>query len=54
MEDNAKLSYNGSSYDLPVVIGSENEIGIDISQLRKESGLITLDKGFKNTGSTES
>ena len=50
----AKLNINGSVYDLPLVEGSEGEIGVDISKLRSESGLITLDKGFKNTGSTKS
>ncbi|MCC5946129.1 MAG: citrate synthase [Bernardetiaceae bacterium] len=50
----AKLIYDGKEYELPVVEGSENELGIDISNLRAESGLITLDPGFKNTGSTTS
>ena len=50
----AKLKINGSVYELPLVKGSEGEIGVDISKLRSESGLITLDKGFKNTGSTKS
>lgn len=50
----AKLSYKGKEYDLPVVVGTEQEEGIDISKLRAESGLITLDPGFKNTGSTKS
>ena len=50
----AKLNINGSVYELPLVKGSEGEIGLDISKLRSESGLITLDKGFKNTGSTKS
>tara|TARA_B100000902_G_C27321287_1_gene924736 strand:+ start:2131 stop:3420 length:1290 start_codon:yes stop_codon:yes gene_type:complete len=50
----AELHYNGKIYKLPVVEGTENESAIDISNLRKEAQLITLDKGFKNTGSTES
>ena len=54
MEKKAELHYDGKRYDLPVIIGTENEIAIDISKLRKEAGIITLDKGFKNTGSTES
>ncbi len=54
MNKTAKLNFNGSVYDLPLVEGSEGEIGVDISKLRSESGLITLDKGFKNTGSTKS
>ena len=50
----AKLSYDGKEIDLPVIRGSENEDAIDISKIRSETGLITLDKGFKNTGSTTS
>jgi len=51
----AKIEFEGKQYDLPVVVGSENEHGIDISSLRGASGgLITLDRGFKNTGSCES
>ncbi len=54
MSDKATLTYEGKSYELPVVEGTENEKGIDISKLRAQSGLITLDPGFKNTGSTKS
>ena len=54
MGKKAELHYDGKRYDFPVIIGTENEIAIDISKLRKEAGIITLDKGFKNTGSTES
>ena len=50
----AKLNYDGKEIDLPVIRGSENEDAIDISKIRSETGLITLDKGFKNTGSTTS
>ena len=51
----AKIEFDGKQYELPVVIGSENEHAIDISTLRTTSGgLITLDRGFKNTGSCES
>jgi citrate synthase len=51
----AKIEFQGKQYELPVVLGSENEYGIDISKLRGMSnGLITLDRGFKNTGSCES
>ncbi|MFG0262273.1 MAG: citrate synthase [Novipirellula sp. JB048] len=49
-----KLSFEGSELDGPVVEGSEGERGIDISQLRAKTGLITLDDGFVNTGSTKS
>ncbi|WP_375578146.1 citrate synthase [Marivirga tractuosa] len=54
MSDHAKLSYAGKDYDLPVIEGSEKEIAVDISKLRADSGLITIDPGFKNTGSTKS
>ena len=50
----AKLNVDGTVFDLPIVEGSEGEKGVDISSLRSQSGLITLDKGFKNTGSTKS
>jgi len=54
-EETAKISYKGESYDLPIVTGSEGEVGMNISKLRGQSGgLITLDPGFKNTGSTTS
>ena len=54
MSDFAEIIYDGKSFQLPVVEGSEGEKAIDISKLRGASGLITIDKGFKNTGATES
>ena len=54
MSDFAEILYDGKSYQLPVVEGSEGEKAIDISKLRGASGLITIDRGFKNTGSTNS
>ncbi|HVS00266.1 MAG TPA: citrate synthase, partial [Thermoanaerobaculia bacterium] len=50
----ARLTLDGKEYELPVVIGTENEVGIDISQLRSKSGAITLDPGYGNTGACES
>jgi citrate synthase len=50
----AKLHFEGKVYELPVIEGTENELAVDISNLRGQSGLITLDPGFKNTGSTTS
>src|SRR3954471_8540457 len=50
----AKLLWNGKEIELPVVRGTENEYAIDISKLRAQTGLITLDYGYVNTGSTES
>ena len=54
MTKKAELHYNGKIYELPIITGTENENAIDISRLRADTGLITLDKGFKNTGSTQS
>jgi citrate synthase len=50
----AELSWNGTTIKLPVVRGTEDERGIDIAKLRAQTGLITLDYGFMNTGATES
>src|ERR1041384_6338830 len=54
MTDTAKLQVPGKAIDLPVVVGSEGEKAIDIGTLRKETGYITLDDGYGNTGSCES
>jgi citrate synthase len=54
MANNATLNYDGKSYDLPVITGTENESAIDISKLRAQSGLVTYDEGYKNTGATQS
>lgn len=54
MAEIAKLSYGGKEYELPIIEGTENEKAIDIAKLRGQSGLITIDPGFKNTGSTTS
>ena len=54
MSEIAKIELEGKVYELPVITGSENEKAIDISKLRALSGYITLDQGFKNTGSTQS
>jgi citrate synthase len=50
----AKLSYDGKSVEFPLVEGTEDELGIDIKSLRAATNLITLDPGFKNTGSCQS
>jgi citrate synthase len=52
--DTAKLIYSGKEYELPVIEGSEGERGLVIANLRKDTGLITLDPGYGNTGSCES
>ncbi|MAN87738.1 MAG: citrate (Si)-synthase [Algoriphagus sp.] len=54
MSDSAKLSYNGQDFEFPIIVGTEQEPAIDIAKLRGATGLITLDPGYKNTGSTTS
>ncbi len=55
MSDKATLEINGKKYEFPVLTGSENEVAIDIQSLRSATGgVITLDPGYKNTGSCES
>ncbi len=54
MANTARLEVNEKSIDLPLVMGSESDIGIDISKLRSQTKAITLDPGFVNTGSCES
>jgi len=54
MSTKAKLDYDDTSYEMPIVEGSYAERAIDIRRLRKDTGLITLDSGFMNTGATES
>ena len=53
-ESPASLQLDGESIDLPVIVGSEGERAVDISRLRASTGLITLDEGYVNTGSTTS
>ena len=48
------LEFNGKELELPIVKGSEGEHAIDGKSLRQQLGLITLDPGYKNTGSCES
>ena len=54
MSDVAKLSVGEHELELPVIVGTEDEQGLDISKLRGLTGYITLDEGFVNTGSTQS
>ncbi len=55
MSDKATLEYNGTTYEFPVIKGTEDELAIDIKTLRSATnGIITIDPGFKNTGSCES
>jgi len=50
----ARLHLDGVDHDLPVITGTEGEVGIDISHVRALSGAITLDSGYANTGSCTS
>ena len=55
MSEKAIIEVNGERHEFPLIKGSENEIGIDIKALRAAtSGVVTIDPGFKNTGSCES
>jgi citrate synthase len=54
MSDKATIEYNGNKYEFPVIKGTEDELAIDINTLRSSTGMITIDPGFKNTGSCES
>jgi citrate synthase len=51
MKETAKFIVDGKTYELPIVEGTEGERAIDISSLRRDTGFITLDPGFGNTGS---
>lgn len=50
MSKTAILEIDGKKYELPIIIGSENEVAVDISKLRDVSGVITMDPGYKNSG----
>ena len=54
MSDSVKLTYQDTTFEFPLVEGSENEKGIDIKSLRAQTGLISYDPGYKNTGSCKS
>ena len=54
MSETVKLTYKDKNYEFPLVEGSEDEKGIDIKTLRAQTGLITYDPGYKNTGSCKS
>jgi citrate synthase len=53
-EDTAQLTIEGKTYDFPIVIGTEGERAIDIRKLRTDTGYITIDSGYMNTGSCAS
>jgi citrate synthase len=55
MSDKATLEVNGQKYDFPLIKGTEDEVAIDIKTLRGATGgIVTIDPGYKNTGSCES
>lgn len=54
MSETAQLKIDGKTFELPVIEGTEGEKAIDISKLRDQSGYVTLDIGYKNTGATKS
>ncbi len=54
MTDKVEIKLQDSSFEAPVVVGSENEMAIDIASLRAKTGMVTLDPAFMNTASTKS
>lgn len=52
--DKAKLIFEGKEYEYPVLVGSENEKAIDFTKLRAQTGAVTFDPGYGNTGACES
>jgi citrate synthase len=54
MSQIAELTLEGKKYEFPIIEGSEQEKAIDISKLRDQTGYVTIDPGYKNTGATKS
>jgi citrate synthase len=54
MSKTAILELDGQKYEFPVIVGTENEVAIDIDKLRSATGAITIDPGYKNSGSCKS
>ncbi|MFV8341124.1 citrate synthase [Flavobacterium sp. XS2P39] len=54
MSKTATLEIDGKKFELPIIVGTENEVAIDINKLRDLSGAITIDPGYKNSGSCKS
>ena len=54
MNNKATININDNTHDIDIITGSEKEVALDISKLRSDANLITLDAGFKNTGSCQS
>ncbi|HEX8322759.1 MAG TPA: citrate synthase [Tepidisphaeraceae bacterium] len=54
MSRTATLTIDGKTIDLPIIQGTEGELGIDVTKLRDQTGYITVDPGYRNTGSCTS
>lgn len=54
MSEKAQLILEGKTYELPIIVGTENEKAVDITTLRQNTGYVTLDNGYMNTGATTS
>ncbi len=54
MDDTAKLTVGDSTIELPTIVGSEGEVGINIGKLRSQTGAVTIDNGFANTAPCQS
>ena len=54
MSRTATIEFEGNKYEFPVIEGTEDELAIDIKTLRGLTGMVTIDPGYKNTGSCES
>lgn len=54
MSNTATIEIDGKKIELPLIKGTENEVAIDITKLRAQTGLVTIDPGYKNTGSCQS
>src|SRR5882672_1361016 len=53
-QDSLQITYKGKTIDLPLIEGTESEVAIDIRNLRAQTGLITFDPGYGNTGACRS
>jgi citrate synthase len=54
MTDQVRIEFDGQLFDAPLIVGTENERAVDVTRLRSQTGLITYDPGYANTGSTKS
>ena len=54
MNENAVLKIKEKKYQLPIIVGSEGEHAVDISNLRSQSGFVSYDPSYGNTGATTS